>query len=245
MPSRRQQIILNDFRGGLNTDAASDHLAPNELTSAINVDYSERGSVRKRNGTRKLNQVSYGKPVTQIFEWTRANGDIVLLAVIDKTLCKINANGSKTDIASLSSDRIRYFALQDRLYFVDGANYRLYDGWQVKELTVPKITLSVDETGSGEAGAGTYKFAIVYQSSSGIKTVASSIEEITITEKSRIRVDDIPPPLPDTALRWVACYARINENSTYEWRLLPPPIDDPDVTHFIWTGLFGSLWVIR
>jgi len=71
-----------DFRGGLNTDAAPDHVADNELVIAENVDLLERGGITKRKGTVKLNQEPYGAPVEQLIEWPRDNGEEWLLAVI-------------------------------------------------------------------------------------------------------------------------------------------------------------------
>ena len=53
-----------DFTRGLNTDAAPDNLLDNELVRADNVDLSERGGMKKRNGERRLNKTSYGFPLS-------------------------------------------------------------------------------------------------------------------------------------------------------------------------------------
>lgn len=46
--------VYQDFRGGLNTDAAPDNLADNELMTADNCDLDEHGAVSRRRGTRPL-----------------------------------------------------------------------------------------------------------------------------------------------------------------------------------------------
>jgi len=119
-----------DFRGGLNTDAAPDHVADNELVIAENVDLLERGGITKRKGTVKLNQEPYGAPVEQLIEWPRDNGEEWLLAVIGDQLCRIREDQGYTaePLATVARQKVGHFFLQDKLYFVDGQSYRVYDG---------------------------------------------------------------------------------------------------------------------
>lgn len=126
-----------DFRGGLNTDAAPDNLMDNELEQADNVDLSERGGLSKRKGTVKLNAESYGDEVYQLFEWPRNDGTILLLAVIGTTLARIAEDGTRTNLQALAGNHVAHFFLQDKLYFIDGAEYRVYDGTTVTAV-VPK-----------------------------------------------------------------------------------------------------------
>lgn len=234
----RQQAVVNDFRGGLNTDVASDHLAANELTTAINIDYSEHGSIRKRNGTEKFNQVSYVEPVTQIFEWHRANGNVELLAVIGNKLCRLDESGNRTIIANLSSGRINYFFLQDKLYFVDGQYYRFYDGEQIQDIKVNNITLrAIPGTEDKGIEPGTYQFVVTYVSTSRLESVASEVKSITITEKSIIVLENLPAPLTNTAYR--ACYVYREYLGQMQW-ILFDTISDPSVTTSEYNG-----WIRR
>ena len=153
---RKQQVVFNDFRGGLNVDVAVDHLGANELATAINVDFSERGSIKKRRGTVKLNAEPYLGDVTQIFEWNRADGTSMLFAVIGKELHEIDGEGNKyVKIADVASDRIGYFFLRDVMYFVDGKSFKSYDGTQVKDVVANDITFTVIP-GEGNVSPGTY-----------------------------------------------------------------------------------------
>jgi len=129
-------VVYNDFRGGLNTDAAPDNILDNELMVADNVSLDKRGGLIKRKGTVPLNATSYGAQVEQLIEWKRNDGTTVLLAVIGTTLAKISdVDGTKTDIQVLNRNQIGWFAFQDKFYFVDGAEYRVYDGNTVAAVT--------------------------------------------------------------------------------------------------------------
>lgn len=123
----RQMHIFADFTAGLNTDAASDHLGANELLIADNIDLSVRGGTKKRNGMKAINS-SYEANVTSIFEWPRNNGDVIKMAIIGGKLCEINATNQKTEIGSVSLPKVGQFAFQDKLYYLSGTDYMVYDG---------------------------------------------------------------------------------------------------------------------
>ena len=82
--------MFADFRAGLNTDSAPDHLADNEVAVADNIDLSEHGGVKTRLGLQAVNEDSYEGNVTQVFEWARDNGSVVRMAVIGNKLCEIS-----------------------------------------------------------------------------------------------------------------------------------------------------------
>lgn len=128
MPEYQMQPYY-DFLGGLNVDAAPDHVADNELTLAENVDLSERGGLIKRKGASRLNETSYEGNVSQIIEWQRNDGSDRLLAVIDEELFEVNrTTGAITSVQSLDNNHIAYYSTQDVLYFIDGTEYYQYDG---------------------------------------------------------------------------------------------------------------------
>lgn len=125
-----------DFRGGLNTDAALDNMMDNELVRADNVDLDERGGLTKRKGTIRLNEEHYGFQVEQLIEWPRDDGESWLLAVIGTNLCWIRDDQSYQSevLAPVATDKVGHFFLQDKLYFVDGQSYRVFDGSAVTEV---------------------------------------------------------------------------------------------------------------
>ena len=135
----RQLFNFADFRGGINVDSAPDHVADNEVVKAENVDLSERGGLMKRKGTVRLNETSYGNQVEQLIEWTRNNGDVELFIVINSELRKVNeTTWDTTLVQALSANKIAYFFTQDKLYFIDGTNYFVYDG-TTSEAVIPAV----------------------------------------------------------------------------------------------------------
>jgi len=143
-----------DFTGGLNTDAAPDNLLDNELVRADNVDLSERGGAKKRNGEERLNATSYNFPVEQLIEWPRDDGREILLAVVGtdlgyNNLCLVDETDySLTVLCSVgTTDKVSTFYLRDKLYINDGTKYWVYDGEKIAEIfqSDPPSTLAIDE----------------------------------------------------------------------------------------------------
>ena len=130
-----------DFTRGLNTDAAPDNLLDNELARADNVDLSERGGMKKRNGEERLNKTSYGFPVEQLIEWPRDNGREMLLAIVGtdlgyNNLCLVDEQDyTLTVLCSVGqAEKVSTFYLRDKLYINDGTRYWEYDGETISEI---------------------------------------------------------------------------------------------------------------
>lgn len=151
----KQMHMFVDFRAGLNTDAAPDHLGEGELLIADNIDLSERGGARKRNGFEAINNNSYQGVVTQKFEWPRDNGDITRMAVIDGKLCKLGASGDKEEVDTVLLPKISYFVVQDKLYYLTGELLRRYDG-NVAETVEVENTEYLEGESCSLSGNGEY-----------------------------------------------------------------------------------------
>ena len=138
MPNRGVHLF-GDFRGGLNVESAPDHVADNELVVARNVDLSERGGMRKRAGTKKAfaEAPAYADSVTQLIQFPRRDGTVIQLAVVDKKLCRIGSDGTLTELQALTVDAVGYFVARNHLYFVDGSNFRYYNGTEVLVVNAP------------------------------------------------------------------------------------------------------------
>ncbi len=148
LQERSPKMIRNytDFSGGWNADVIPDHLADNELEIADNADLTRRGGIRQRTGTALYNTESYGSEVEQIIEWPRNDGTVRLLAVLDENapavtdpvLAQIGtgAGHPKTDLQVLDRANIGYVMFQDNFYFIDGDEYRVYDGDTVEDVDV-------------------------------------------------------------------------------------------------------------
>jgi hypothetical protein len=135
-----QMIAYTDFRGGWNADAAPDSLADNELMQADNIDLDELGPFKKCKGVTPLNVTPYLSQVEQIQEWPRKDGTHQLWGVVGNQLAKIADDGTKTDLVTVNLSKIGYFYFSDNLYFVDGVNYKVYDGTTVSNVTANAAT---------------------------------------------------------------------------------------------------------
>lgn len=124
----------SNFSKGLNTDVSLGVVSKEELIEAKNIDIMPRGGFKKRNGITSINSSAYTEKTTQLINFPMPNGQEQLLAIMNKTLYKINkTDGAKTQIKSLNNDRVPYFFLQDYLYFIDsGYEYYRYDGTNVE-----------------------------------------------------------------------------------------------------------------
>lgn len=133
---KMQQFTDYNFQLGLNADLSEIQVSKKELVTADNADIMARGGVRKRFGVEGVNSTSYEETVHQLIEFPRADGDIDLLAVMDSGLYNIASDGSKTLIQSLNANKIAYFYLLDKFYFIDpGTEYYQYDGTSVSAVT--------------------------------------------------------------------------------------------------------------
>lgn len=197
-----------DWRGGLNTDAAPDNMMDSELAVCENASLSERGGISKRMGTSALNAETYGLPVHQIFEWPRNNGEVWLMAVIGTDLCVVNAAGDKTIVASVKTNKIGYVFFQDCLYFVDGENYRRYDGSSVDDM-VPSVPPAPVLTTEGRTDVkrpvGTYEGRITFVTDLGAETDPSPVASVYVKEteiveshtESQQKLDEYGNPMYD------------------------------------------------
>mgnify|MGYP000894042300 FL=1 len=186
----KQLKSYRDFTGGLNADAAPDNLLDNELMRADNVDLSERGGVKKRNGEERLNATSYKFPVEQLIEWPRDDGSEILLAIVGtelgyNNLCLVNEiDYSLTVLCSVgTADKVSTFYLRDKLYINDSTKYWVYDGETIEEIfqSDPPTTLTI-EAEHNPSTAPTITFASpVPEGQTGAAMVSPGLHQVLIT----------------------------------------------------------------
>jgi len=128
VPGEDRRIeFLTDFTGGVNTDKTHRHIADNELVTANNVDFSERGGVQKRPSF-EVHKTIANEDIRWIFEWNMSDGSSELIAVLASgDLIKISDDTTigNTSFVAAGFD---YEVFQDYLYLLDGNNfYRIDD----------------------------------------------------------------------------------------------------------------------
>lgn len=134
------ELLDTNFRYGWNTDSPSILISDDELALADNAVIMNRGGIRKRYGTSRLNPTSFNAYVEQVIEWPRDDGTFVLLAVLNDgneiNLCRITEEGEAVPVQNLNSTRIAYFFLFDKFYFIDpGTEYYVYNGTTCNPVT--------------------------------------------------------------------------------------------------------------
>ena len=181
----RQQFNFADFRGGINVDVARDHLAEHELRVADNVDLSERGGLKKRDGMENVVGFDVDDKVTHTFEWPRNDGTVTLMAVVykelttDYRLFEVN-DGVAVEVCTVAKAKIDHYVFQDKLYFLDSASYRVYDGTTVEDVGMPNVQVTAVDVPGSTMSIGTY-FCFI---------------RTTVPSATNIDIVDLTPPIP-------------------------------------------------
>lgn len=123
------ETIDSRFTYGWNADLPPIMVSDDELILADNAVVMSRGAVKKRPGVKNyFIDKFFSDEVKQIISWPRDDGTENLLAIIGNNLCDIT-NGTETVIKQVQTDRIPYFFIRDKFYFIDpGVEYYVYDG---------------------------------------------------------------------------------------------------------------------
>ena len=176
----------NDFRGGWNADAAPDVISDNEMALADDIDLSVRGGFCRRKGHLRLNAVSFGAQAKQTVEYCKNDGAIQMLALIGTDLVLIGEEGwtiDKNIQSGFTRDDIPHYFYGDKMLYVDGDEYRVYDGSESRlvQPLAPTAAPSLGGLGgptltfSGVAGeddsyfyTGTYKALVVFIGADGV-----------------------------------------------------------------------------
>jgi hypothetical protein len=151
-PSNVQRI--EPFRGmdlSVTPGQLDDHRSPDML----NVHLDERGALLKRTGHErahpsKLN--SWSGPVTGLHEFRKKDGTRISLITHGYGLYTQVASEQPVDTnIPIQGNRVHFFNMNDKCYFLDGVRLWEYDGTELKVATpyIPTISMSKDPAGGG------------------------------------------------------------------------------------------------
>ncbi len=132
---------IRDFSGGL-SEVANDNMRDNELAEAMNAVPGESYGVARASGTRLMYpQIADLGSVQHLIELQLANGMVQVIAFTDAGNDTMNMYWyDEVDKAwSSISQGIRavksWFTYANKLYWLDGMDYKLYDGTAVSSVT--------------------------------------------------------------------------------------------------------------
>ena len=128
------QLEYFDFAGGLNESSQVDSLRVDELTVARNLILNLDGGVDIREGFSFVTDSAgaYASPPKYLGEYRKQNGTVIRLMTIGTSLMKWDGTVVK---AGLQTGDIDGETFNDKFYFLDGAEYYVYDGATVAAVT--------------------------------------------------------------------------------------------------------------
>lgn len=134
-PSRKHLEVYQDFSAGLNTVTAVHNLSDNEMTDLINIDLSERGTLKRRNG-----MVSHLVPATGkgqgYFRYYVNETTYHEIVAIGGKLYKDGSELPITGLASFQTTRnIEAVQFRNKLYIATGTELVEYDGTTASVVT--------------------------------------------------------------------------------------------------------------
>ena len=129
--SSKQLKTFIDFSGGL-SEIAPDNMRDNELIDAQNAVPDERGGLSKSRGTVRYNETEFdSEPIEILIEFGRDDGIVELLAFSGTTIRTWEDYVLKDNLPAMPTDWDIY---NNKLYWVDGTNFWVYDGHTVEEV---------------------------------------------------------------------------------------------------------------
>lgn len=138
-----------DFSGGIFYTENQDRLANNEVSDMCNLDIMNDGSLKMRDAFVQseltgtiLNDSRYG--VSYVYD----KGDSYeIIGLLNGNLVKIPSNEV---LASGYSNVASFVQYKTNLYILGGGHFRVYDGTELKDVTVPDGTLTEDEKAAND-----------------------------------------------------------------------------------------------
>lgn len=138
-----------DFSGGIFYTKNQDRLANNEVSDMCNLDIMNDGSLKMRDAFVQseltgtiLNDSRYG--VSYVYD----KGDSYeIIGLLNGNLVKIPSNEV---LASGYSNVASFVQYKTNLYILGGGHFRVYDGTELKDVTVPDGTLTEDEKAAND-----------------------------------------------------------------------------------------------
>lgn len=178
-------VTFAAFKGLVNTVSPS-QLAQDELAVAINVDLTDKGTLRRRKG--------YIKKVTLPAENLWAEGDTALFSSAG-SLYKLNSDYTYSALAAgLATARMSYVSVNGVIYHSNGVQMGAYQNgvvrtWGLKHSTVQPSAVALI---NGLLPAGTYQYVVTFERNDGQESGAGLAGSVSLPGNSGIYFYGIP-----------------------------------------------------
>lgn len=147
-------LRIEPFKG-VNLAVTPTQIDRSQSPDMLNMHIDERGALNKRTGYERLFTTSLGSgAINGLYEFRKTDGNVYFLIAHGTKLYTQENNDQPTEIYDgLSDQQVTFFTMNDKCYILDGANYFVYDGSTVEEVTpyIPTLAISKDPAGGGVA----------------------------------------------------------------------------------------------
>ncbi|ULT55395.1 DUF2460 domain-containing protein [Neobacillus drentensis] len=147
-------LRLEPFRG-IDVSGTSTQIDDHQSPDMLNMNIDERGSLNKRTGYERVYSDTLGPgKINGIYEYKKSNSTTEFLIAHTTKLYKQSGNNQPVLVyTGLADANVHFFSMNYTCYILDGANFLVYDGIQVRTHTayVPTIQMSKDPAGGGTA----------------------------------------------------------------------------------------------
>lgn len=146
-------LRIEPFKG-MNLSVTPTQIDQSQSPDMLNMNIDERGALNKRTGYERVFPTSLGTgAINGLYEYRKADGTILFLLAHGTKLYTQSGNEQPVQIYDgLNDHRVDFFTMNDDCYMLDGANYLVFDGTEVKEVEpyIPTLSISSEPAGGGE-----------------------------------------------------------------------------------------------
>lgn len=127
--------LYRDFRGGQNSSSSLDNLKYNEFRFGKNIDIDEDGGFTGRAGITRYNKQALSEnPMRRLLEFRKEDGTVIKICGYDSALYTWDGDKLSGDF-EIDLGKLDFEIYGNKVYFVDGNGYYVYDGETFEEVT--------------------------------------------------------------------------------------------------------------
>ncbi|MBS4173471.1 hypothetical protein [Bacillus sp. FJAT-49736] len=156
LPAQPQEpplLRLEPFKG-MNLSVTPTQIDKSQSPDMLNMNIDERGALNKRTGYERVFPNSLGPgQINGLYEYRKLDGTVLFLLAHGTKLYTQSGNEQPVQIYDgLENAPVDFFTMNGDCYLLDGTNYLVFDGIEVKavEPYIPTLSISREPAGGGE-----------------------------------------------------------------------------------------------
>lgn len=143
-------VRIDNFLGINKSDDGTTELKLGEAIECINWRVTDKYNLHKMEGYKAIFESLGDSQIYSVSEEFKLNGIKMVLFNYGTTLYK-RVSGVNTSIGTVAGNKLSFFYFADKVYILDGAKYRSYDGTTLAEVEgyIPKVAINAPPSGGG------------------------------------------------------------------------------------------------